>query len=93
MAGLVNILANRHRDGQQIQIRVERKGHGSDELNAVIDQLEAYEAEDIDMDVPYKGVGVEDLYDLVTTFPEEFTYSTEGEPIELSDFEFLPVVI
>lgn len=93
MAGLISILANRKSDDQRIQVRVERKGFGSDELNSVIDQLEEHEAEDIDMDVPYKGVGVEDLYDLVTTFPEEFIYATEGKPIELSEFEFLPIVV
>ena len=93
MASLVNIMATRRSDGQQIQVRVDRKGFGSDELNSVIDQLEEHEAEDIDMDVPYKGVGVEDLYDLVTTFPEEFIYATEGKYIELSEFEFLPIVV
>ena len=93
MASLVNIMATRRSDGQQIQVRVERKGFGSDELNSVIDQLEEHEAEDIDMDVHYKGVGVEDLYDLVTTFPEEFIYATEGKSIELSEFEFLPIVV
>ena len=93
MAGLISILANRKSDDQQIQVRVERKGFGSDELNSVIDQIEEHEAEDIDMDVPYKGVGVEDLYDLVTTFPEEFIYATEGKPIDPSEFEFLPIVI
>lgn len=93
MASLVNIMATRRSDGQQIQVRVERKGFGSDELNSVIDQLEEHEAEDIDMDVSYKGVGVEDLYDLVTTFPEEFIYATEGKSIELSEFEFLPIVV
>ena len=70
MASLVNIMATRRSDGQQIQVRVERKGFGSDELNSVIDQLEEHEAEDIDMDVPYKGVGVEDLYEVWRRKPQ-----------------------